>query len=50
MCRWVGHVARVRETLRSYRIFVGTSLGRPGKRWKVNIKMDLTYIGGGCGM
>jgi hypothetical protein len=25
------------------------SLGRPRRRWEDNIKMDLQYVGGGCG-
>jgi hypothetical protein len=24
-------------------------LGRPGRRWEDNIKMDLQEVGGGCG-
>jgi hypothetical protein len=44
--RWAGHVARVREKMNSYRIFVGKPegkgpLGRPTRRWVNNIKMDL---------
>jgi hypothetical protein len=44
--RWVGHVARVEERRSVYRILVGKPggkkpLGRPRRRWKDNIKMDL---------
>jgi hypothetical protein len=37
-----------------YRVLVGKPegkrpLGRPRRRWEVNIKMDLKEVGGGCG-
>jgi hypothetical protein len=44
--RWVGHVACMGEVVGAYNILVGRpegrrSLGRPRRRWKDNIKMDL---------
>ena len=44
--RWAGHVARIRERIGVYRVFVGKPegkrpLGRPRCRWEDNIKMDL---------
>jgi hypothetical protein len=44
--RWAGHVACMEEGRGLYRVFVGRSeskrpLGRPRRRWKDNIKMDL---------
>jgi hypothetical protein len=44
--RWTGHVARVWERRGAYRAVVGRpevkrALGRPGYRWKDNIKIDL---------
>jgi hypothetical protein len=46
--RCAGHVARVRRS--AYRILVGKPegkrpLGRPGRRWEDNIKMDLRQLG-----
>jgi hypothetical protein len=48
--RWVGHVARMRETRNAYRILVGKPEGtrpltRPRHRWVDNIKIDLREIG-----
>jgi hypothetical protein len=48
--RWAGHVARMGEGRGVYRILVGRPeskrpLGRPRRRWKDNIKMDLREIG-----
>jgi hypothetical protein len=48
--RWAGHVARIGETRNAYRILVGKPeekrpLGRPRRRWVVNIKMDPREIG-----
>jgi hypothetical protein len=48
--RWAGHAARMGETRNAYRILVGKPegerpLGRPGRRWVDNIKMDLRGIG-----
>jgi hypothetical protein len=50
--RWVGHVARMGEVRGAYNILVGRHegrrpLGRPGRRWEDNIKMDLGEIGFG---
>jgi hypothetical protein len=50
--RLAGHVARVREKRTAYRILVGKPegnrpLGRPRRRWEVNINMDLREIGWG---
>jgi hypothetical protein len=49
---WAGHVARMREKRNAYRILVGKPegkrpLGRPGRRWEDNIRMDLREIGWG---
>jgi hypothetical protein len=48
--RWAGHVAHMGEGRGVYRVLVGRSegkrpLGRPGSRWKDNIKMDLKDVG-----
>jgi hypothetical protein len=48
--RWAGHVARMEEGRGAYRILVGRPegrrpLGRPRRRWEVNIKMDLQEVG-----
>jgi hypothetical protein len=46
--RWAGHVARKKEKMNAYRIFVGTPegrrLGRQRRMWEDNIKMDLREI------
>jgi transcription termination factor 2 len=47
---WTGHVARIGEGRGVYRVLVGRTegkrpLGRPRRRWKDNIKMDLGEIG-----
>jgi hypothetical protein len=52
--RGVGHVARMGEETGVQRILVGKPegkrpLGRPRRRWKDNIKMDLQEVGGGGG-
>jgi hypothetical protein len=44
--RWAGHVARMGEKKNAYRILVGKPegkglLGKPGRRWMDNIKIDL---------
>jgi len=49
--RWVGHVARMGEGRGVHRVLVGKpegkrQLGRPGRRWEDNIKMDLREVGG----
>ena len=52
--RWAGHVARLGEDRVVHRVLVGNPegkrpLGRPRRRWEVNIKMDLQEVGGGRG-
>jgi hypothetical protein len=47
--RWAGHVARMGEGRGVYRVLVGRSegkrpLGRPGRRWEDNIKLDIREI------
>ena len=47
-------MARMGEGRGVYRVLVGkpegnSPLGRPGRRWEDNIKMDLQEVGGGCG-
>jgi hypothetical protein len=47
---WAGHVARTGKGRSIYRVLIGRpegkkSLGRPRRRWKDNIKMDLREIG-----
>jgi hypothetical protein len=48
--RWVGHVARMGEERKVYKVLVGKSegkrpLGRPRHRWEDGIRMDLREIG-----
>ena len=50
--KWAGHVARMGEERRAYRVLVGKPegkrpLGRPRRRWVDNIRMDLQEVG--CG-
>jgi len=50
--RWAGHVARMVEKRGMCRVLVGKAegkrpLGRPRRRWKDDIKMDLQEVG--CG-
>jgi hypothetical protein len=50
--RWAGYVARMGEERGVHRVLVGKPegkrpLGRPGRRWEDNIKMDLQKVGGG---
>jgi hypothetical protein len=50
--RWAGHVARMGEVRGACNILVGKPegrrpLGRPRRRWKDNIKVDLREIGFG---
>jgi hypothetical protein len=52
--RWAGHVARMGVGRNVYRVLVGKPegrrpLGRPRRRWKDGIKMDLREIGWGGG-
>jgi hypothetical protein len=48
--RWARHVARIGAKGNAYKILMGNPegkkpLGRPRRRWKDNIKMDLREIG-----
>jgi hypothetical protein len=48
--RWAGHVARMGEERRVYKVLVGKPegkrpLGRPRRRWEDGIRMDLREIG-----
>jgi hypothetical protein len=48
--RWAGNVARIGEKRNVYRLLVGKPegkrpRGRPRRRWRDNIKMDLLEIG-----
>jgi hypothetical protein len=48
--RWAGHVPRMREEGKVYKVSVGkpegkTPLGRPRRRWEDRIRMDLREIG-----
>jgi hypothetical protein len=48
--RWVGHVAQMGKKRNVYRLLVGKPegkkpLGRPRRRWRDNLKMDLLEIG-----
>jgi hypothetical protein len=50
---WAGHVARMGEGRGVYRVLVGKTegrrpLGKPRRRWKDNIMMDLREVGCGC--
>jgi hypothetical protein len=48
--RWAGHVARMGEKRKMYRLLVGKPerkrpLGRPRRRWMDNIKVDILETG-----
>jgi hypothetical protein len=48
--RWAGHVARMREERKVYKVLVGKPegkrpLGRPRRRWEDGLRMDLREIG-----
>jgi hypothetical protein len=48
--RWAGHVARMGEERKVYKVLVGKSeakrpLGRPSRRWEDGVRMDLREIG-----
>jgi hypothetical protein len=48
--RWAGHVARMGEERKVYKVLVGKSegrrpLGRPRRRWEDGVRMDLREIG-----
>jgi hypothetical protein len=52
--RWAGHVARMGKDRGVHRVLVGKPegkrpLGRLGRGWRDNIKMDLQEVGRGCG-
>jgi hypothetical protein len=47
---WAGHVACVVEMRNAYNILIGKTkgkrpLGKPKRRWKYNIRMDIREIG-----
>jgi hypothetical protein len=51
--RWAGHVARMGEERKLYKVLVGKPEGkrplvRPRRRWDDGIRMDLREIGLGC--
>jgi hypothetical protein len=51
--RWAGHVVRMGEERKVYKVLVGKPggrrpLGRPRRRWEDGIRMDLRGIGLGC--
>jgi hypothetical protein len=53
--RRAGHVARMEQRRRAYRVLVGKPAGmrpsgRPRRRWEDNIKIDLTELGEGAWM
>jgi hypothetical protein len=53
--RWAGHVARIGEKRKLYKVLVGKSegkrpLGRPRRRWEDGIRIDLREIDWGCGL
>jgi hypothetical protein len=48
--RWAGHVARLEEERKMYKVLVGKlegkrPLGRPRRRWEDGVRMDLREIG-----
>jgi hypothetical protein len=48
--RWAGHVERMGEERKVYRVLAGKPegkrpLGRPRRRWEDGIRMDLRKIG-----
>jgi hypothetical protein len=53
--KWAGHVARIGEERKVYKVLVGNPegkrpLGRPRRRWEDGIRMDIIVreIGLGC--
>jgi hypothetical protein len=51
--RWTGHVARMTEERKVYKVLVGKPegrrpLGRPRRRWEDEVRIDLREIGLGC--
>jgi hypothetical protein len=50
--RWAGHVARMEDKRKAYRLLVGKPegkrpLGRPRRKWVDNIRMALGEVGSG---
>jgi hypothetical protein len=50
--RWAWHVAQMGEKRNAYRLLVGKPerkrpLGKPGRRWVDNMRMDLVEVGWG---
>jgi 3-oxoacyl-ACP reductase-like protein len=50
LMRWAGHVARMGEDRKVYKVLVGKPevkrpLGRPRRRWEFEIRMDLRETG-----
>jgi hypothetical protein len=50
--RWAGHVARISENRKAYRLLVGKPEGKrplrkPRRRWLNNIRIDLVEVGWG---
>ena len=48
--RWAGHIARIEEGINYLKLLTSKptgkrSLGRPRRRWKDNIRLDLKEIG-----
>ena len=48
--RWAGHVAKMEEGRRAFKILTGTPVGnilleKPKRRWKDNIRVNLKEIG-----
>jgi hypothetical protein len=53
--RWAGHVTRMEEKRKVYKILLGKQegkipLGRPRRRWKYWIRKGLREVGWGCGL
>jgi hypothetical protein len=51
--RWAGHVARMREERKVYKVLMGKPEGRrplrrPRRRWEDGVRMDLREICLGC--
>jgi hypothetical protein len=38
--RWAGHIDRIGEKRKAYRVLVGKPEGRSRRRWEDNIRMD----------
>ena len=39
--KWAGHIARMEEGRNALKILTGLPFGRPRRRWKDNIRMDI---------